>query len=85
MRSISQLEQMRGVDIRAVDIASLVDISAIRLDMGAPARQRAWQLMELLGNPYTFRVGDIKVKTVFSTGGKTLHEAVKTYLSSVRA
>ena len=59
-----------------------VDIRSVTLDMDAPAVVRAQQLLEQIKNPYACMCGDLAVNIGFTSGGKTLRDAVKSYLTA---
>ena len=59
-----------------------VDISAVKLDIDAPAHQRAEQYLAQVKNPYAFRCAGIGVNVEFSDGGKPLRQAMQSYLSA---
>jgi len=56
------LEQMKSVDIRTVDINTLVDAGGIIVDMNLPKLERMTDVERQLGNPYCFKVGKVAVK-----------------------
>ena len=59
-----------------------MDIRSVTIDMDAPAAIRAQQLLEQIKNPYAFMSGDVAVNIEFSPDGKTLREAMVSYLSA---
>ena len=60
------LEQMRSMDVREVDPATLPDINDIHIDISLPPVERmASVLRQMNGNPYFFRSGSLVVKTAF--------------------
>ena len=59
-----------------------VDIRSVALDMDAPAEVRAQQLLRQVKNPYAVMCGDLAVNIGFTAGGKTLGDAVKSYLTA---
>ena len=61
-----------------------VDIRSITLDMDAPAEVRAQQLLEQVKNPYAVMCGDLAVNIGFTPDGKTLRDAMTSYLSAQR-
>ena len=64
-----ELDALKGVDVRIVDRAELVDIREVPVERGLPAEERIKRFIEKVKNPYCFRVGDVVVKTVFSEDG----------------
>lgn len=84
MLNASQLEQMRQTNIESVDKAQLVDINTVQVDAFAPIEERATAFLEQIKNPYAFRVGKVAVKVEFTKDGKTLTEAVSSYLIAIK-
>ncbi len=84
MLTASQLEALRQVDIATIDKNELVDIRTVQVDKDAPFEERLQQFMEQIKNPYAFRVGDVAVKLEFAENGKTLREAIVSYLTMIR-
>jgi len=60
-----------------------VDVTTIQLDMDAPAAVRAEQYLRQIKNPYAFRCGDVAVNVRFSRDGRTLEQAMVSYLSAL--
>jgi len=75
----AQLQQMQAVVPAKTE---RVDISGVQLDMDVPAAMRAEHYLQQIGNPYAFRCGDIAVNVRFCPGGKTLAQAMQTYLAA---
>jgi len=50
--------------------------------MDASAPIRAEQFLAQIKNPYAFRCGDVAVNLEFSSDGKTLEQAITSYLLS---
>ena len=59
-------EEMKNVDVRKVDPATLVDIKTIKMDESLSREEKLKQFVEQVKNPYCFRVGDVVVKCVFN-------------------
>lgn len=85
MLTEQQLEQMRKVDIGKVDKASLVDVKSIYVDVDAPLIERLTQFVTQVKNPYAYKVGEYAVKVEYTPGGLPLSEALRNYLTSLRA
>ena len=50
--------------------------------MDAPVAFRAQQFLEQIKNPYAFMSGDVAVNVEFTPTGKTLREAMISYLTA---
>ena len=59
-----------------------IDIRSVSIDMDAPVAVRAQQFLEQIKNPYAFMSGDVAVNIEFTPTGKTLREAVVSYLTT---
>lgn len=75
-----ELERMRCVDIREVDIESLTDIRDIRIDESKSVSERMEQYLAQVSNPYLLRMGEYVIKLQYSTGNETLDDRVKQYM-----
>ena len=65
---------------QSLDLDDRVDIRGINFDMDAPAQIRAELFLAQIKNPYAFRYGDVAVNLEFSSEGKTLEQAMTSYL-----
>jgi len=74
------LEQMKNVDIRTVDLASLTDIRDIQVNPGQSKEERMRDFVRQIGNPYCFRVGNVAVKVSFAEGGATLEDRLESLM-----
>ena len=78
-----ELDALKGVDVRTVDRAELVDIREVPVERGLPAEERIRAYLEAVGNPYAVRVGDMKVKVRFAEDGGSFEEAFENMLRNV--
>ena len=76
----AQLQQLRAT---VPAYADRVDASNVKLDMDAPAAVRAEQYLRQIKNPYAFRCGDVAVNLRFSHCGRTLEQAMHSYLTAL--
>lgn len=67
-------EEMKTIDVRAVDPETLVDVTGIVIDESLSKEERKAEYLRQVKNPYCFRVGDVVVKNVYSNDGVTLQE-----------
>ena len=79
-----ELDALKGVDVRIVDRAELVDIREVPVERGLPAEERIKRFIEKVKNPYCFRVGDVVVKTVFSEDGGSFGERLERMLAGLK-
>ena len=62
-----QYIQMKAIDIRSVDPATVPDIRDIQVDPALPPAERIREAArQLNGNPFVYRCGGILVKTSFA-------------------
>lgn len=76
------LAQMKDVDIRSVDPATLVDVKDIRINTNAPVPERMADYVCKAGNPYAFKVGKILVKLSYSDTAVTVADCFERYMKT---
>ena len=79
-----ELDALKGVDVRIVDRAELVDIREVPVERGLSAEERIKRFIGEVKNPYCFRVGDVVVKTVFSEDGGSFGERFERMLARLK-
>jgi len=78
--TLEQLHKLReSVPMRT----ERVDIANIKLDMDVSVAVRAEQYLKQIKNPYAFRCGDVAVNVRFCQDGRTLEQAVQSYLTAL--
>ena len=75
-------EELQTLQNNLPSIEERVDISSVKVDTNLPALQRAEQYLAQIKNPYAFKCAGIAVDVEFSEEGKTLEQAITTYLLS---
>ena len=75
-----QINEMRSVDIGAVDKTTLADVSGVSFDTSLPQAERMAQILEQVKNPYCFRHGDTAVKIEFADDAPPLQEVIANFL-----
>ncbi len=81
--SSEKVEEWKKVDVREVDVDTLVDIRDVNIDMDWPREKRIEEFIRQIKNPYCFKVGKVAVKVEFSEGDATFEDRVKEYLESL--
>ena len=76
MLKLKQLDELRSVDVNAVDKETLADVSGIILDAGIPQSERMERVLKATKNPYCFRVGDMGVKLEFPDSAPSLQNCI---------
>lgn len=69
-----ELEEMRSVNIGAVEADKLADVSGMALDNKLPMEERLARFLAGAVNPYCFCVGGVGVKVEFSDDGSSLQD-----------
>ena len=77
------LDEMRRVDIRTVDPASLADIREVEIKPELPFIQRAIDYLNQIGNAYCFRCGDVTVKISHSKTNTTINDCMEGFFQAV--
>jgi len=78
--TVAQLHKLRET---IPTYADRINITGIKLDMNVPAAVRAEQYLQQVKNPYAFRCGDVAVNIRFCREGKTLDQAIQSYLTAL--
>ena len=77
-----ELEAMKNVDIRTVDIDTLRDIRDVKVNTDLPKEERILDFIRQIGNPYCYRHGKYVVKISFTDTDVTLEQRMLAYLRS---
>ena len=83
MPSNAHLQKMRDVDIRTVDIGTLVDIKDVQINTSLSRDERVLDFLEQIKNPYCFKVGKAAVKVSFADTEATVEDCLERYLLSL--
>ncbi len=67
-----ELEEMKKVDIRTVDISTLVDIGEIKINRELPKKERMLSFINEVKNPFCFICNGMVVKTSYSDTNESL-------------
>lgn len=74
------LKELQSVDVRTVEIESLVDIKDIKIDTNLPKEERIEDFIKQIKNPYCFRYGDLIIKISNQEPFERFEEKLKSYL-----
>lgn len=74
---------LRKVDVRTVDIDTLVDISKLDIDETLSKEERLKEFVRQIRNPYCFRVGKVAVSVGFNPEGPTFEQCMEHYLQTL--
>lgn len=76
----NQLDIYKTQNIQDVPVTELKDINSIIVDKSLPPTLRILSYIEQVGNPYCFKVGDVKVKIDYASNGPTLQSCLENIL-----
>ncbi|XBX04437.1 hypothetical protein QMP26_28765 [Enterocloster clostridioformis] len=77
MLTVEELEKLQNVGLDQIDSNTLVDLNSISVDTSQPKEKRIEKLLSSGINPYFFRVGNMKIKVVYSNTGRTLSDIIE--------
>lgn len=66
------LEELKKVDVRTVDVSALEDIEKVEVDRSLPARERWRDFAEKIKNPFCFLCNGMVVKISYSERNESL-------------
>ena len=70
------IDKLAGVQFGTINKEDLVDVSGLTFDTSVPREQRAARIIQAVGNPYCFRVGDMGVKLEFLDNAPPLQDTL---------
>lgn len=76
-------DALRQVDVRTVDLDTLVDINDVKIDEEWPREKRIAEFVRQIKNPYCFKVGKVAVSVGFSDDQVTFEQRMEQYLQSL--
>lgn len=76
-------EKLRQVDVRTVDLTTLVDIKEVVIDRSLPKEARKMEFIQKIKNPYCFRVGKVAVSVGYAECGTTFEQRMEHYLQTL--
>ena len=80
MQKQIDLAELASVNIQKISKEELVDASGFCFDPQVPQELRAAYLLNAIGNPYCFRVGELSVKLEFVEHGPSLQDVLFSFL-----
>ncbi len=75
-KQVIDIHKLAGVQFGTINKEDLVDVSGLTFDTSVPREQRAARIIQAVGNPYCFRVGDMGVKLEFLDTAPPLQDAL---------
>lgn len=83
MNALEHLDELKNVDVKEVDVNSLVDIRDVKVNLHLKQPERVLDYINQIKNPYCFRHGDYIIKIGFCDSGKSLNDCLKLYVEQV--
>lgn len=77
---IQRISEMRDVNIRTIDPATVKDIDDVNIDTTLPVPDRVASFVRQIGNPYCYRSHGVIVKISFA-GTESLEECLANCIS----
>ena len=71
---------LKQVDVRTVNMDTLVDIKDIKVNTNLPQKERILDFIRQIGNPYCYRCGKAVVKISFNDTDVTLEDRMESLL-----
>ncbi len=75
-----ELEEMRNVDPRMADRATLVDIDTVEIDQSLTKKERIEDYIRQVKNPYCYIIDGVVVKLSFA-GKESLEDCMKRWIT----
>lgn len=72
-------ENEKDIDVRDLDIDTLVDIRDVLIQSDLPKEKRIRDFIGKIRNPYLYRYKDAVIKVCFSDTQTTLEDAIENY------
>lgn len=80
MLSPKRIEELRSVELGAIDKDALADVSRVKLDTSLPKDKRMARILRAAKNPYCFRYENTAIKIEFSDEAPPLQAALAGFL-----
>ena len=84
MVTYDKKEELLRLQAAEVPYEERVDISDVKIDPDLPIMQRIEDYIRQIKNPYAFKCGEIAVNVGLSHNGKTLKDAMTSYLNAIK-
>jgi hypothetical protein len=83
MTNLAELERMSKTKITQIEQSELTNAAVVCMDTSLPIAERIEQYLTQIKNPYCFLCGKTPVQVSFSTDGKSIDDAVFSYLQTL--
>lgn len=80
---LETVKQMKAVDVRTVDKATLADIEDVEIDAGAEPGEKLAEYVRQIKNPYCFMCRGYAVKLEFADTDRTIEDRLMEYINTL--
>lgn len=80
---IETVRQMKTVDVRTVDKATLVDIKDVEIDANDAPEKKMAEFVRQIKNPYFFLCNGYAVKLEFADTDRTIEDRFMEYINTL--
>lgn len=77
------IKEMKNVDVRTVDKATLVDISTVHINPKDSPEKKMSDYIKQVKNPYCFLCNGYAVKLEFADSGRTIEDCFLDYIDTL--
>ena len=77
------LKEMKNIDIRTVDKATLVDIKDVKIDIKKTVQEKTSEYIKQIKNPYCFLCNGYAVKLEFSENEKSIEDCFCDFIETL--
>ena len=81
--TLLDFETMKNIDIRTVNPDTLADIRDVKVNTALGHRERIFDFIRQVRNPYLYKCGKMVVKVSFAETESTLEDKLESYLLSL--
>ena len=81
--TVYDFESMRRVDIRTVDLSTLIDIRDVNINPQLPFTEKAIAYLNQIKNAYCFKCGDVIVKINHAETTTTIDDCMEGFYRSL--
>lgn len=80
--SENEILSMKNVNIKDCEISELVDITSVEIKEDKTKTEKIIDYINMIKNPYAFRVGDVAVKIIFNEEDDTIEDKMQNVIDN---
>lgn len=80
--SENEILRMKNVNIKNCDISELVDITGVEVNEEKTKVEKVIDYINMVKNPYAFRVGDVAVKVIFGEDDDSIEDKIQNVIDN---